>query len=80
MEKQGIMDKIIGPTELFNNLVIRGKGDGQLHISLDPKYLNKAIIWEYPPIPTAEQLMTKLCGSTIFFKVRGKPRILECKT
>ena len=40
MEKQGIIDKPTGPTKWLNNLVITEKGDGQLHICLDPKHLN----------------------------------------
>ena len=43
MEKQGIIDKPTGPIEWLNNLVIREKGNGQLCICLDPKYLNEAI-------------------------------------
>ena len=43
MKKTGKTDKPIGPTKWLNNLVIREKDDGWLHICLDPKYLNKAI-------------------------------------
>ena len=80
MEKQGIIDKPTGPTEWLNNLVIRGKGDGQLHVCLDPKYLNEAIKREYYTIPTLEQITPKLCGCTLFSKLDAKTRILECET
>ena len=73
MEKQGIkIDKPTGSTEWLNNLVIREKGDGQLHICLDPKYLNEAIKREYHPRPTLEQITPKLCGSTLFSKLDTK--------
>ena len=49
MEKQGIIDNPTGPTEWLNNLVITEKGDGWLHICLDPKYLNEAMKGEHPP-------------------------------
>ena len=72
MEKQGIIDKPTGPTEWLNNLVIREKSDGQLHICLDPKYLNEAIKREHHPIPTLEEITPKLCGSTLFSKLNAK--------
>ena len=52
MEKQGIVDKPIGPTQWLNMLVIRKKSDARLHSCSGPKYLNKAIKQEHHPIPT----------------------------
>ena len=73
MEKQGIIDKPTGPTGLLShNLVIGEKGDGQLCICLDPKYLNEIIKREHHPIPTLEQITPKLCGSTFFSKLDAK--------
>ena len=72
IEKQGIIDKPTGPPEWLNNLVRREIGDGQLHICLDPKYLNEAIKREHHPIPTLEQITPKLCGSTLFSKIDAK--------
>ena len=60
MEMQAIIDKPTGPTEWLNNLVIREKGDGQLCICLDPKYLNEAIKREHHPIPSLEQITPQL--------------------
>ena len=68
MEKQSITEEPTGPTEWLNNLVIREKGEGWLCICLDPKYLNEAIKREHHPIPTPEQIIPKLCGSTLFSK------------
>ena len=50
MERQGITNKLTGPTEWLNNLVIREKGDGWFCICLDPKYLNDTIKTEHHPI------------------------------
>ena len=80
MEKQGVTDKPIGSTEWLNNLSIRAKGDGRLHICIDPKHLNKAIKWKHHPAPTLKQLTPKLCGSTFFFKIKCKTRLLGCET
>ena len=72
MERQGIIHKPTGTMEWLNNLVIREKSDGWLHICLDPKYLNEAIKREHHPIPTLEQITPKLCGSTLFSKSDAK--------
>ena len=45
-----MIDKPADPTEWLNNLAIREKPDGLLHICLDPKYLNEAIKREHHPI------------------------------
>ena len=72
MQKQGIIDKPRGSTEWLNNLVIIKKGDSQLCICLDPKYLNEAIKREDHPVPTLEKITPKLCGSTLFFSKLGE--------
>ena len=70
MERQGIIDKPTGPTEWLNNLVIREKSDGQLHICLDPKYINEAIKREHHPMPTLEQITPKVMWPYTFLKIR----------
>ena len=47
IEKQAVIDKPLGAIVRLNNLVIREKGNGRLHICSDPKYLNKAIKRDY---------------------------------
>ena len=80
MKKQGIIDKLTGPNKWLNNLVIREKGDGQLHICLDPKYLNEAIKREHHPILTPRTENTKIMWFYNLFKIRCKTGILECET
>ena len=60
-----MIDEPTDPTQWLNNLVIREKGDGQLHSCLGPKCLNEAIKREHHPIPTSEHLTSNLCSSII---------------
>ena len=70
MEKQGITDKLTCPTEWLNNSVRREKGDGRLYISLDPKYLNKAIKWEHHPIPENNEHQNDVASWFFFLKIK----------
>ena len=45
------------------------KPNGDLHICLDPKDLNKAIMQEYYKPPTLEEITHKLSGATVFSKL-----------
>ena len=47
------------------------KANGKLRICLDPKDLNKAIIWENHKAPTLEEIAHVLTGATEFSKVDG---------
>ncbi|XP_074036215.1 uncharacterized protein [Leptinotarsa decemlineata] len=64
--KRGIIEKIEEPTEWVNNIVIIEKPSGALRICLDPLHLNKNIIPDQFPIPTLEDLASKLKGKTIY--------------
>ena len=51
MVKEGIIAPVTEPTEWVNSMTYPVKPNGDLHICLDPKDLNKAIMWQYykPP-------------------------------
>lgn len=66
LEEKGIVEKIKGPTTWLSNLVIVEKADGSLRLCLDPRDLNRAIIKESFPIPTLDDVMSKLAGKRIF--------------
>ena len=54
-------------------MVVVPKKNGALHICLDPKDLNKAIQHEHYPLPTIEDITTRLHGAKLFtmLDVRG---------
>lgn len=65
MEESGIITKVEEPTEWVSNMVVVNTSK-KLRICLDPRPLNKAIQRPHYPIPTADNLMTKLQGSKVF--------------
>ncbi|XP_024117609.1 uncharacterized protein K02A2.6 [Oryzias melastigma] len=67
MEKQQIIVKVTEPTEWVNSLVIAEKPrTGKLRVCLDPKDLNKAIKRPHYPLPTLEDVTSKLAGACYF--------------
>ena len=63
---QGIIAPVVEPTPWVSSLVVVGKPDGTLRICLDPKDLNKAIMRENYPLPTVEEVATRLSGAKVF--------------
>lgn len=47
-------------------MVIVPKKDGSLRICLDPRDLNRAILREHYPLPTIEDVATRLHGAKVF--------------
>ena len=66
MESNKIIQKVDGPTDWVNSLVIVEKPDKTLRICLDPRELNRSIRREHFHIPTLEDIQAKLSGSKFF--------------
>ena len=69
MEETGIIEQIQEPTDWCAGIVIVTKKDGGVRICTDYKKLNDAIKRERYVVPTAEVILHKLKGSTIFTKL-----------
>ena len=69
MEKLDIIERVFEPTEMVNSLVVVQKPNGKLRVCLDPKDLNKAIKRHYHQIPTAEDILSRMAGATVFSKI-----------
>lgn len=64
MEKNKIISKVTEPTEWVNALVVVKKPKARkLRVCLDPRPLNKAIQRSHYPLPTLEDVTTKLTGA-----------------
>lgn len=61
-----ILEKVEGPSDWVNPLVIVKKPNNQLRLCMDPKYLNLAIKREHFLIPTFEEISAKLVGAKYF--------------
>ena len=58
--------------EWLSSLTYPQKPDGSLHICLDPRDLNKAIIWEHYKASTLDEITHKLSGAKVFSKLDAK--------
>ena len=68
--KEDIIEEVHSdPTELVSPLVVVPKRDGDLRICVDMRRANEAIERERHPIPTIEEVLHDLNGSTVFSKL-----------
>jgi transposase InsO family protein len=64
--KKNIICPVTEPTKWVNSLVVVLKKNGTLRLCLDPKDLNRAIQRELYPLPTIEDVATRLHGAKVF--------------
>ena len=69
LEKQGIIEKVEGPTPWVSPLVATPKKNGDARICVDMRRANQAIQRERHPSPTVDDLTHTLNGSTVFSKL-----------
>lgn len=69
MVKQDILAPVTTPTAWVSSMVTTSKPNGGMRICLDPKDLNKAIQREHYPLPTIEDVATRLHGAKVFTKL-----------
>jgi len=68
--ERGIIEEVPeGPTGWVSLLVVISKGDGNIRICVDMRCANQAIVRERQPIPTIEEVLQDLNGSTVFSRV-----------
>ncbi|XP_014673072.1 PREDICTED: uncharacterized protein LOC106813454 [Priapulus caudatus] len=72
MEQQGVIRKVIEPTEWVSSLAYSRKVDGSLRICLDPKDLNRAILRCHHKTPTLEEITHRFNGARVFSKLDAK--------
>lgn len=73
MEKQKIIVKVTEPTEWVNSMLAAEKPrTGKLRICLDPKDLNKVIKRPYYPLPTLDDVTSRLAGACYFSVMDAK--------
>ena len=66
LEKLGVISKVTQPTDWVSGLVIAEKKDGSLRICIDPKPLNKALKRPIYPLPTMEDVLSRLAKAKCF--------------
>ena len=74
MVDQAIIASVTEPIEWVSSLTYPHKAVGSLCICLNPRDLNKAIIWEHYKAPTLDEITHKLSGAKVFSKLDAKDR------
>ena len=72
LTKQDITQPVREPTPWISSMVVVPKRNGSLRICLDPKDLNRAIQCHHYPLPTIEDIATRLHGTKMFTVVDVK--------
>ena len=68
--KEDIIEEVpSGPTQWVSPLVVVPKPDGDIRVCVDMRRANEAIERERHPIPTMEEVLHDLNGSTVFSKL-----------
>ena len=68
MEKD-IIEKVDGPSPWVSPVVVTPKPNGDIRLCVDMRRANEAIIRERHPIPTIDEVLERLNGSTVFSKI-----------
>ena len=66
LAQQGIITPVTESTDWISSMVAVTKKNGTLRICLDPKDLNHAIRREHYPLPTIEDVASRLYGAKLF--------------
>ena len=72
MAEENIIAPVTTPTRWVSSLVVVPKPNGKLRICLDPKDLNIATQREHYPLPTIEDVVTRLQGAKVSTKLDVK--------
>ncbi|XP_062511800.1 uncharacterized protein K02A2.6-like [Corticium candelabrum] len=64
-----IIEKVDGPTSWVSPVVVAPKASGEIRLCVDMRRANEAIIRERYPIPTVDEILQALNGSTVFSKL-----------
>ena len=71
VDKQ-IISPVTEPTPWVSSMVVAQKKDGKVRICLDPQHLNKAIMRSHYPLPTIEEVTTRLTDAKVFSVLDAK--------
>ena len=66
MVKQGVLEKVHGPSDWVNSMVVIQKKDGSLRTCIDPNDLSKALKRMYYQLPTVEEITARMPGARFF--------------
>lgn len=78
VDKQ-IIAPVTEPTPWVSSMVVAQKKDGRVRICLDPQHLNKVIMRSHYPLPTIEEVTTRLTNAKVFSVLDAKTGFWQVK-
>ena len=73
MEQNGIIQKVIEPTEWVSAMVAaEKKNTEEIRICIDPRDLNQALMRPHHPLKTVDDIASDIPGATVFSKLDAK--------
>lgn len=69
LERQDVIERVYEASEWISPMLVKRKSLNDVRIIIDLREANKAVVREVHPLPTMEQMMAKLRGSTVFGKL-----------
>ena len=79
MVKSKIIAPVSEPTEWVSSMVVVEKKNNEIRICLDPRDLNRAIMRCHYPLPTIEQVATRLNKAKVFTVLDAKAGFWQVK-
>ena len=79
MVADGIIAPVTEPTKWVSSMVVARKKNGSVRICLDPRDLNKAIRRPHYPLPTLEDVATRLTDAKVFSVLDAKSGFWQVK-
>ena len=67
--QNGIIERVERPTTWISPVVVAPKPSGDISLCVDMRRANEAIVRERLPIPTVDEVLESLNGSTVFSKL-----------
>ena len=75
----GVIEPVTKPTPWISSKLTVPEKNGKIHVCLDPKDLNKTILRENYPMPTIEDIATRLHDAKVFSVLDAKKWVLACE-
>ena len=72
MVSKEIITPVTEPTPWVSSMVVTQKKNGKIRICLDPQHLNKAVMRSHYPLPTIEEVATRLTNAKVFSVLDAK--------
>ena len=79
MVGDGIIEPVNEPTPWVSSMVVATKKNGALRVCLDPRDLNQAIQRSHYPLPTLEDVATRLTDARVFSVLDAKSGFWQIK-